>query len=212
MARRSLASPRLSPSVRTITVTSTSAKKDKDKWRGLVCMLRRKNQKIEDYLDAVKRVEERACACYEGTIKMRNEEFVMMMVLDGCFVIELFWGYSMGFDKLGYIPNDPVFSSSRSWTHIILQDMILLKNQIQLFILDLLFCLRLSRPNQDGVLAKLELQFFYSLRPTDRPFNCLGRRKLEFDSLPFEGELHCLELFWRSLLYSGLKPATTQQS
>ncbi|XP_039158322.1 uncharacterized protein LOC104428705 [Eucalyptus grandis] len=87
--------------------------KDKDKWRGLVCMLKRNIEKIEDYLDAMKQVEERSRACYEGTIKMRNEEFVMMMVLDGCFVIKLFWGYSMGFDKLGYTPDDLVFSSSR---------------------------------------------------------------------------------------------------
>ncbi|XP_039156089.1 uncharacterized protein LOC120287370 [Eucalyptus grandis] len=108
--------------------------KDKDKWHGLMCMLKRKNRKIEDYLDVVKQVEERARAYYEGTIKMRSEEFVMMMVLNGCFVIELLWGYSIGFDKLGYTPNDPVFSSSWSWTHIILQDMILLKNQIPLFI------------------------------------------------------------------------------
>ncbi|KAK3417951.1 hypothetical protein EUGRSUZ_H03934 [Eucalyptus grandis] len=147
--------------------------KDKDKWRSLMCMLKRKNRKIEDYLDAVKQVEERARACYEGTIKMRSEEFVMMMVLNGCFVIELLWRYSMGFNKLGYTPDDPVFSSSRSWTHIILQDMILLKNQIPLFILDLL-------------------------------------RRLEFDPLPLESELHCLELFRRSLLYLGLKPAAAQ--
>ncbi|XP_039162699.1 uncharacterized protein LOC120290494 [Eucalyptus grandis] len=88
-------------------------KKDKDKWHGLMCMPRHKNQKIEDYLDTVKQVDERAHTCYEGTIKMRSEESIMMM------------------------------------------DMILLKDQIPLFILDLIICLRLGRPDQDGVLADL---------------------------------------------------------
>ncbi|KAK2633061.1 hypothetical protein EUGRSUZ_L00680 [Eucalyptus grandis] len=72
--------------------------------------------------------------------------------------------------------------------------MILLENQIPLFILDLLFCLQHGRPDQYGVLAKLALRFFSSLRPTDCPLNCLGRARLEFDLLPLEGELHCLEL------------------
>ncbi|KAK2633059.1 hypothetical protein EUGRSUZ_L00675 [Eucalyptus grandis] len=57
-----------------------------------------------------------------------------------------------------------------------------------------------------GVLAKLALQFFSSLRPTDYPLNFLGRTRLEFDLLPLEGELHCLELFRWSLLYPDPKP------
>ncbi|KAL3721488.1 hypothetical protein ACJRO7_033913 [Eucalyptus globulus] len=188
--------------------------KDKDKWRGLVCMLKRNNQKIEDYLDAVEQVEERARACYEGAITMSSEEFVMMMVLDGCFMIEFFWGFSLGFDKLGYTPDDPIFSLSRNSIVIIQRDMILLENQIPLFILDLLFCLQLSLPDKDenGLLAKLALQFFYSLKPTDCPLDRLSLRRLEFDPLPDEGELHCLELFRRSLLYPGPKRAATQES
>ncbi|KAK2633046.1 hypothetical protein EUGRSUZ_L00654 [Eucalyptus grandis] len=120
-------------------------------------------------------------------------------------------GYSKGFYVLGYTLDDPVFSSSHSSTHFILQDMILLENQIPLFILDLLFYLQHGRPDQYGVLAKLALRFFSSLRPTDCPFNCLGRARLEFDLLPLEGELHCLELFWRSLLYPGSKPIATHR-
>ena len=33
-----------------------------------------------------------------------------MMVLDGCFVLELFRGVAEGFKKLGYPRNDPVFA------------------------------------------------------------------------------------------------------
>ncbi|KAK2633060.1 hypothetical protein EUGRSUZ_L00678 [Eucalyptus grandis] len=51
---------------------------------------------------------------------------------------DLVSGYSKGFDVLGYTPDDPVFSSSRSSTHFILQDIILLEKQIRLFILNLL--------------------------------------------------------------------------
>ncbi|KAK2633050.1 hypothetical protein EUGRSUZ_L00660 [Eucalyptus grandis] len=109
------------------------SKIEKDKWRSL----------IEEYLDAVTRVKEQARACYEGTITMSSEEFVMMMVLDGCFVIEMFRGYFHRFDKLGYTHNDPVFSSSQISIDKIRRDMILLENQIPLLILHLLFCLQL---------------------------------------------------------------------
>ncbi|KAK3411462.1 hypothetical protein EUGRSUZ_I00220 [Eucalyptus grandis] len=207
--------------------------KDKDKWRGLVCMLERKNQKIEEYLDAVKQVEERARACYEGVITMSSEEFVMMMVLDGCFVIELFWGWSNGFDKLGYTQDDPVFSELRSLMHLIQRDMILLENQIPLFILDLLFNLQCGQPNHDELLAKLALKFLHPLRPTECPFHCVGSKRLESNPLANEDELqewavhclvsfqpslsrsstkravHCLELFRRSLLCLGPRWAAT---
>ncbi|KAK2633045.1 hypothetical protein EUGRSUZ_L00653 [Eucalyptus grandis] len=61
-------------------------------------------------------------------------------------------------------------------------------------------------------LAKLALRFFSSLRPTDCPLNCLGKARLDFNLLPLEGELHCLELFQWSLLYQGSKLVATQQS
>ncbi|XP_039158364.1 UPF0481 protein At3g47200-like [Eucalyptus grandis] len=105
---------------------------EQHKWRCLHRVLKRSGQGIALYLDSVKKVEWRARACYEGRISMSRNKFVEMMVLDGCFVIEMFLGFAEGFGKLGYAFNDPVFSMQGSILQI-QRDMIMLENQILLF-------------------------------------------------------------------------------
>ncbi|KAK2633055.1 hypothetical protein EUGRSUZ_L00666 [Eucalyptus grandis] len=196
-------------------------KMDRHKWRCLKRILTHNNQKIENYLHAVNRVEKRARACYEETRDMSSNEFVEMMVLDGCFVNELFWGFSNGFNELGYTHDDPVFSLSRSSLPIIRRDMILLENQIPLLILHPLFCLQHGPPDQGGppdqdeLLAKLALKFFDPLKPIDRPLHCDGSTSLESNPLPCEfrkGIDHCLELFRWSLLHPDPKRAANEES
>ncbi|KAH7520232.1 putative UPF0481 protein At3g02645 [Ziziphus jujuba] len=70
---------------------------DRHKWRSLHRILKRTNTDIELYLESVKELEEKARACYEGPIPLSSNEFVEMMVLDGCFVLELFRGACEGF-------------------------------------------------------------------------------------------------------------------
>ncbi|KAL3722048.1 hypothetical protein ACJRO7_034405 [Eucalyptus globulus] len=174
---------------------------DWHKWRCLHRILRHTSHEIGLYLDAVREIEEKA----------RANKFVEMMVLDGCFVTKLFRGVVEGFEELGYPRNDPIFSMQGSM-HMIQQDMIMLKIQIPLFILDQLLSLQLGDPNQDGLVAKLALRFFDPLMPTDEPLTELSRNRLEslsyttaFDLLSDQGELHCLEVFQQSLLLSGPK-------
>ncbi|KAF8026784.1 hypothetical protein BT93_F3304 [Corymbia citriodora subsp. variegata] len=184
------------------------------KWRCLHRILERSNGKIDRYLESVKKVEKRARACYEGTISMSSDDFVKMMILDGCFVIELFQGDSRGFAELGYCPNDPIFSSKCRSMPMIQRDMIMLENQIPLFILDALFsiqhhglfCLQQCHPHQEGAIAKLALRFFDPLKPTKGCQTINSSNRLEFDPLPNQGELPCLELFRRSLLHPKQVP------
>ncbi|KAF8035398.1 hypothetical protein BT93_C1431 [Corymbia citriodora subsp. variegata] len=177
---------------------------EQHKLRCLHRILLRANHERDLYRDSMREVEQRARACYEGTISMSSKEFVDMMVLDGCFVIELFLGFTIGFEKLGYPRNDPVFSMRRSM-HKIQQDMIMLENQIPLFILDRLLGLQLGDPNQKGLAAKLALQFFNPPQPTEDPLTEVSRNKIKFDPLLDQCELHCLEVFRWSLLHSGRK-------
>ncbi|KAH6784342.1 transmembrane protein [Perilla frutescens var. hirtella] len=187
---------------------------DRHKWRALHHVLKRTNQRIELYLEAVKDVEERARACYEGPISLSSNDFVEMMVLDACFVLELFRGAAAGFTHLGYSRNDPIFAM-RGAMHSIQRDMIMLENQIPLFILDGLYGLQSGNPGLTGVVARLALRFFDPLMPTDEPLTKSDRDKLElsnaatFDPLTEQGGLHCLEVFRRSLLAirAGPKPS-----
>lgn len=186
---------------------------DRHKWRSLHHVLKRNSQDIKIYLESMKELEEKARACYEGPMSLSSNEFAEMMVLDGCFVLELFRGASEGFTRLGYPRNDPVFAM-RGSMHSIQRDMIMLENQLPLFILDRLFGLQFGEPEKKGIVAKLALRFFDPLMPTDEPLTKGERNKLEsslryaniFDPLSDQGGLHCLDVFRKSLLRSGPKP------
>ncbi|GAB2279636.1 hypothetical protein Dimus_014280 [Dionaea muscipula] len=80
---------------------------EQHKWRALHHILKRHDQDIQEYLDAMKELEEKARACYERPVSCSSEEFVQMMVLDGCFMLELFKGAAAGFKALEYATNDP---------------------------------------------------------------------------------------------------------
>ncbi|KZV24962.1 hypothetical protein F511_01932 [Dorcoceras hygrometricum] len=189
---------------------------DQHKWRAVHRLLKRTNQDITTYLDAVKELEEKTRACYEGTICLSSNEFVEMMVLDSCFVLELLCGAAGGFTQLGYSRNDPIFAM-RGSMHSIQRDMIMLENQIPLFVLDRLLGLQSGNPDQKGVVARLALRFFDPLMPTDEPLTKRNRKKVEssigkestFDPLTEQGGLHCLEVFRRSLLAIRVGPKPT---
>ncbi|XP_027361392.1 UPF0481 protein At3g47200 isoform X2 [Abrus precatorius] len=160
---------------------------ERHKWRSLNHVLKRTKHDISLYLNSMKEIEERARSCYEGPFSLSSNEFVEMLVLDGCFVLELFRGAIEGFKQLGYSRNDPVFAM-RGSMHSIQRDMIMLENQLPLF--------------------------FDPLMPTDEPLTKSDRSKLEsslkstetFDPLSDQGGLHCLEVFRRSLLRTGPQP------
>ncbi|KAJ1377774.1 hypothetical protein SESBI_48527 [Sesbania bispinosa] len=95
-------------------------------------------------------MEERAFSCYDGPINLSNNEFVEMVVIDGCFVLELFRGATEGFEKLGYSRNDHIFGMCGSM-HSIQKDMIMLENQHPLFVLDRLLGIQLGNPDQKGI-------------------------------------------------------------
>ncbi|KAL3722055.1 hypothetical protein ACJRO7_034412 [Eucalyptus globulus] len=157
---------------------------DQHKWRCLRCILERSHHEIGLYIDSMK----------------EQRQLVQMMVLDGCFVIELLQGVAEGFEKLGYPSNDPVFSKWGSIFKILIQrDMILLENQIPLFILAWLLGLQLGNPDQEGRVGKLVLEFF----------DPIGSERVEFDPSRDRCGLHCLEVLWHSFLPSSLTQART---
>uniref|UniRef100_A0A0D9W6W3 Uncharacterized protein n=1 Tax=Leersia perrieri TaxID=77586 RepID=A0A0D9W6W3_9ORYZ len=195
---------------------------ERHKWRALHHVLKRTARDVTAYLNAVRPLEDRVRACYEGHVAgMQGNELAECLVLDGTFVLELFRGAldgGKGFaDDLGYSRHDPIFAM-RGAMHAIRNDMILLENQIPLFVLDLLLQLQVGDPVQTGVVAGLALRFFDPLMPTDAPLLRKDRSRLEssvgaaaaaaaaaFD--PLSGPmLHCLDVFRRSLLRAGLQP------
>uniref|UniRef100_A0A2P2IX97 UPF0481 protein At3g47200-like isoform X1 n=1 Tax=Rhizophora mucronata TaxID=61149 RepID=A0A2P2IX97_RHIMU len=98
-------------------------------------------------------------ACYAEQIKYSRDELAEIMLLDGCFLIELFLRYC--FPGLRF-QNDPIFATS--WMLLTIQrDLALLENQIPFFVLESLFNLTVRHSALGASvfpLPQLALQFF----------------------------------------------------
>ncbi|KAL0890422.1 hypothetical protein Bca101_014405 [Brassica carinata] len=187
------------------------------KWRAVNMVMKRTKLSIEMYIDAMKELEEKARACYEGPIDWSSNKFAEMLLLDGLFILELFRGADndKGFLVLGYGRNDPVFAM-RGSMHSIQRDMVMLENQLPLFVLNRLLELQLGSQYQTGLVAQLAIRFFNPLMPTDKLATKTDQLEIKISSEndnffnPIadkdKEELHCLDVFRRSLLRPSLKP------
>ncbi|KAL5790508.1 hypothetical protein ACOSQ2_005396 [Xanthoceras sorbifolium] len=119
--------------------------------------------------------------CYSETNRFTSQELVEMMVLDGCFVIELVRKVV----KLVPIdPEDPIFKMD--WIlPFVMRDLLKLENQIPFFVLEKLYEISVPDPSPRYSLPILILQFFsFSL---ERP------GKVRNNERSFDGK-HLLDL------------------
>ncbi|KAM1428436.1 hypothetical protein ACFX2I_044764 [Malus domestica] len=131
----------------------------------LHCLLSRVNITLAGLIKEVMDLEELARDCYADPIDP-NINFVDMMVLDGCFLIELFL---KGPDYNDI--NDPVYSVSCTRDYLC-HDLILLENQLPWFVLQRLYYLTAvenfpSEENASSSLIHLVLGFFERIIPKD---------------------------------------------
>ncbi|XP_068660485.1 UPF0481 protein At3g47200-like [Aristolochia californica] len=171
---------------------------EEHKWRYLRGMLSRKGDaSLERYLVAVKKLEAKARDCYSETIHVDSNSFVEMMVVDGCFIVELLCK-ARGLSEVDQ--SDPIFKMH--WIRPLLEtDFLLLENQIPFFVLECLF--GLMEVYQDGrdrlSLATIAIDFFKDLLP-------LNHGTIMKKSDPHDhGTLHLLYLFHSKLLPSSKK-------
>ncbi|KAI4376725.1 hypothetical protein MLD38_014453 [Melastoma candidum] len=114
---------------------------------------------------AVKRMESRSRSCYSEEFEdISSDEFVQMMVLDGVFVVELLRLYHKSTQvEMGTPVKEPIFAT-RWMLPNITRDLLMLENQLPMFVLDEIFLLTTF---EDDVipLKELALLFFSPLRP-----------------------------------------------
>ncbi|KAL9689263.1 hypothetical protein QQ045_033698 [Rhodiola kirilowii] len=137
------------------------------------------NLGLEDYLRAIHPLESKARACYsEQLVRYTVDEFVEMMELDGCFIIELF-------RKVRYMvvhdEDDPLFNMS--WiSSLFLRDLLQVENQLPCFINRSLFNLtsddKQSSDKSLSILA-LELSSYLSFQRPDQDIDNLEGIKVE---------------------------------
>ncbi|KAH9613646.1 hypothetical protein KSS87_018223 [Heliosperma pusillum] len=164
---------------------------DRHKWIALYRTLERTGQDLSMYLDAIKEVEKQARACYQqDLVHLSSNEFVEIMVLDGCFILELLQCSPKAENR-----NDlEAIIFNRTLIDDILLDMVMMENQIPLFVLDRL--LEIINMNVgDKIWEGDELHIGTPMSTTE-----LKEKK---SSLRSKKCLHILDVFRQSLLYQG---------
>ncbi|VVB00963.1 unnamed protein product [Arabis nemorensis] len=124
----------------------------------------------EELSEAVSSKEEAIRSCYsEDLVEFDGKKLIDMMILDGCFILMLFFIISRKVDIT--VKNDPIFKMP--WVlPTIHSDLLLLENQVPLFLLETLVVT--SKISAGGGLNKMVFKFFsYStqLPETSRPNN-----------------------------------------
>ncbi|KAA8548475.1 hypothetical protein F0562_000258 [Nyssa sinensis] len=134
---------------------------EEHKWRYLKQLLQRRQEtSVDRYIVALRDLEGRARKCYAETINFDKDKFVEIMLLDGCFIIELFRKYQKR--ELREKP-DLIFQLNRV-RYKLRRDLMLFENQLPLFILVQLFKMTEPSNSQDNIID-LALGFLTVMLP-----------------------------------------------
>ncbi|XP_010047174.2 UPF0481 protein At3g47200 [Eucalyptus grandis] len=113
---------------------------------------------------AMRKLEPDARNCYSEEFNdISSDEFVEMMVLDGCFIVELLRLYhESNQDEEGQFVEEPMFAT-RWMLPNVTRDLLMLENQLPMFVLQEIYNLTTSDKNATP-LNKLALLFMEPLR------------------------------------------------
>ncbi|KAI7981681.1 UPF0481 protein [Camellia lanceoleosa] len=114
---------------------------------------------VERFVIAVRSLQQEACRSYAEPITLSPDEMIEMMILDGCFIIELLHKFETPYLRA----NDPIFDMD--WIVNSLQrDLMLFENQLPFSILCKLFDI-IEFPDNHNRLIHLVTRFFNDLLP-----------------------------------------------
>ncbi|KAK6947142.1 Protein of unknown function DUF247, plant [Dillenia turbinata] len=154
-----------------------------------------RNVQLEELERAMKALEGQARERYSESFDMDSDEFVQMMVLDGCFVIELLRLYTC--EKEGKYVDDPIFTT-RWMLRTLQRDLLMLENQLPFFVLEELYLL--TRLAEEPSLQEITVTFFDPLLPRENRI-CKLDQEEEFD--------HMLDVFRSTFLSSVIDKTRT---
>ncbi|KAG7943532.1 hypothetical protein I3843_15G045100 [Carya illinoinensis] len=134
---------------------------EKIKLQYLQCLVSRLHNSGEskkmviDLIKSIEEVEKEARQYYAESIEYTPEEFVKILLIDGCFIIELF--RKDAYEELRE-KEDPIFSVS-CMLQFLYHDLILLENQVPWIVLERLFNMTKQQTHNESLL-QLAIQFF----------------------------------------------------
>lgn len=117
---------------------------------------RRKETCVDKYVNSMRNLVERAQRCYAEPTPLDDNAFVKIMLLDGCFIIELFHRFAdLDEDNRR---SDPIFKMPWLCGTLGL-DLLLLENQLPFFVLEELFNMNKNQ-HETSSLINLALNYF----------------------------------------------------
>ncbi|XP_072968018.1 UPF0481 protein At3g47200-like [Typha angustifolia] len=144
---------------------------------------------LEVLLGRMKALENEARRCYSERIDLTSKDFVKMMLLDGCFVIE----YLLKFKE------EKLFSG----VYFIHTDLILMENQIPFFIIEGLFELLVGGAAESRPFLVELIRHMYLKVPS---------LKIHDSGLPPPAKIHhLLHLYWHWAVPGDKKPSVSDQ-
>ena len=117
-------------------------------------LISRSDKMLSTIINSVAKVEKEARECYNEAIKFNTEELVKILVIDGCFIIELLLKNK---DKKLREKDDPIFNRP-CMLQFLHHDLILLENQVPWIVLEPLFNL-ITDSSQHETLITLSREF-----------------------------------------------------
>uniref|UniRef100_A0A6N2K424 Uncharacterized protein n=1 Tax=Salix viminalis TaxID=40686 RepID=A0A6N2K424_SALVM len=160
--------------------------------KGLLSRESKSGVTLKELYDSTKEIEKEARSCYAEPIDDAEEDFVRILVIDGCFLIELFRKDN---DDSLREKDDPIFNMA-FMMQCLYHDLILVENQIPWLILEHLFNKTSAKPStkaKEKTLAQLALQFFDSTFSFNRPNT----------DILYDGKKHLLDLLRYWLIQSS---------
>ncbi|CAN1806190.1 UPF0481 protein At3g47200 [Linum perenne] len=149
---------------------------------------------LNSVMESLERLEDEARRCYADDVKLdggEGGEFVRMMLLDGCFVVELL----RELESYGFRNGSPLI---QKWMLPNLRrDLIMLENQLPLSVLQTLFRLTSGKTSSEeesrDSFLKLALQFFSPLLQRDS--RAVSEILTKFEGRNVKENHHFLDLF-----------------
>ncbi|KAL6654779.1 hypothetical protein ACP70R_008244 [Stipagrostis hirtigluma subsp. patula] len=172
---------------------------EEHKRRALRHLLRRAARPLEEFAAAVEDAADRLESAYmdlgaEWRGAGGRERFVEMMIVDGCFLLEVMRvAGAAGKHVDDYAPNDPIFSHHGVLYMMpyIRRDMLMLENQLPLLLLETLVAVETEKPPANDFINRMVLRF---LSPSSPLLHGAGLA------------LHPLDVYRRSMLYRQRRP------
>lgn len=146
---------------------------------------------LEALMKILKDLEQEARSSYAEDLKLTSDKFVEIMLIDSCFIVELFRELMKNDFRHGS------FSIKRWMLPVLRRDLIMLENQLPLFILSKVF--ELTNINKSEIpnssLKELALRFFDPLMSNDS-----DTLKQRISAASVDSKNHFLDLYRSSIL------------